>query len=246
MSWQARRGLGVTAQPGRHGEDGHLLAWHGEDWHGLAGTASIPLPLAFGTGTMPLWALHPFFFTMTQYVYSDGTDHISGVDAQTAGEELARIKAEHGFLQPAVVVDESRPDDAPLHPAFEWRDPVAAEQWREHQATAIIRRVRVLPVDTAPSPQRQQRGRVMMPPPEPLEECDPLLFELDEAAKAVIQAQDRVQRLRKKAQERFDRRRQVSAGIALANLEEADGLLEDARESLTAGRQSSEWAPVNA
>jgi len=60
------------------------------------------------------------------------------VPAQEAGTELERIYDKHGALEAAVVVDESRPEDAVLHPCFEWRDPVAAELWRNHQARGII------------------------------------------------------------------------------------------------------------
>lgn len=69
---------------------------------------------------------------------------VDGVDAQTAGEELARITAQHDGLTPAVVVDESRPDDAPLHPVFEWDDAVAAELHRQHQADTLIKSVQVV------------------------------------------------------------------------------------------------------
>lgn len=35
-------------------------------------------------------------------------------------------------------MEESRPGAAPLHPCFEWNDPIAAEKWREHQARNIV------------------------------------------------------------------------------------------------------------
>lgn len=67
------------------------------------------------------------------------------VSAQVAGEELRRIEeANDGILRPRDVVDESRPEEAPLHPAFEWRDEVAAEKYREDQARQVIRSVRVV------------------------------------------------------------------------------------------------------
>ena len=63
------------------------------------------------------------------------------VDAQTAGDELERIYSERGDVSPAAVVDESRPDVAPLHPCFEWDDAAAAEKYRETQARLIIRSI---------------------------------------------------------------------------------------------------------
>lgn len=68
----------------------------------------------------------------------------TGRDPQIVGEELERIHAARGVLRPAVVVDEARPEDAPLHPYFEWRDDVAAERFRREQARAIIRSVHVV------------------------------------------------------------------------------------------------------
>lgn len=63
------------------------------------------------------------------------------VDAQTAGEELQRIFAERGELEPAHIVAESRDVGAPLHPCFEWNDEVAAEKYRQTQAAKIVRSI---------------------------------------------------------------------------------------------------------
>lgn len=65
------------------------------------------------------------------------------VSAQTAGEELARIEKENGSLTPELVVDESREENAPLHPVFEWDDKKAAEHYRVMQAGSLIRNVTV-------------------------------------------------------------------------------------------------------
>jgi RNA-binding protein YhbY len=69
---------------------------------------------------------------------------IDGIDPQTAGEELARITEHHGNLTAVVVVNEARPDDAPLHPVFEWDDAVAAELHRQLQADTLIKAVQVV------------------------------------------------------------------------------------------------------
>lgn len=69
------------------------------------------------------------------------------VQAQTAGEELSRIESEHGGITPKLVVDESRPEEAPLHPVFEWNDETAAEEWRKDQASRLIRSVRCVSSD---------------------------------------------------------------------------------------------------
>ena len=64
------------------------------------------------------------------------------VSAQTAGEECARLESE-GRLTPHNLVEDNRPDDAPLHSCFEWDDSIAAEKWRDTQAAYIIRSVEV-------------------------------------------------------------------------------------------------------
>lgn len=71
-------------------------------------------------------------------VYEWKIPGIFSTQAQAAGEELNRIYQTRGKLDPADVVDESRPEAAPLHPCFEWDDQAAAEKYREHQARKIM------------------------------------------------------------------------------------------------------------
>ena len=78
----------------------------------------------------------------TKYEWRDRK--IGGVSAQAAGEALERIAARDGCIKPQSVVDEARPEDSPIHPAFEWRDKVAAEEHRKWQARQIVRSVRVV------------------------------------------------------------------------------------------------------
>lgn len=71
-------------------------------------------------------------------VYQYKLPGLYSVPAQTAGEELARIHEKRGSLTPAGIVDESRPEQAPLHPVFEWDDWKAAEEWRKQQAKQLV------------------------------------------------------------------------------------------------------------
>lgn len=71
-------------------------------------------------------------------VYQWKLPGIYSVPAQTAGEELARIHEKRGSLTPVGIVDESRPEQAPLHPVFEWDDWKAAEEWRKQQAKQLV------------------------------------------------------------------------------------------------------------
>ena len=76
-------------------------------------------------------------------IYSWKFDKLYPVDANVAGEELQRIYAEHGKVEPEDVVEESKPYDAPLHNCFEWNNDVAADKYRIEQARNIIRSIRV-------------------------------------------------------------------------------------------------------
>lgn len=58
-------------------------------------------------------------------------------------ESLTQIYTERGVLTPQIVVDEARPEDAPLHSHFEWDDSVAGEKYRREQAGRMIRSVRI-------------------------------------------------------------------------------------------------------
>lgn len=61
--------------------------------------------------------------------------------AQVYGEELERIRTDHGKITTKIIVEESRSSSNVLHDCFEWDDSVAGEKWREQQANDIIRNV---------------------------------------------------------------------------------------------------------
>ena len=101
-----------------------------------------------------------------RYVWKDGSRF--PVSAQVAGDELSRLASESGDdvdnIKPARVVEESRPDEAPLHPCFEWDDETAAERYREDQARSLIRCVRV--VEVSGDEEKQQICYVAVTTPE--------------------------------------------------------------------------------
>lgn len=59
-------------------------------------------------------------------------------------DELQAVYDQHRKLTPALVVDEARPEEHPLHGRFEWDDSVAGEAWRRQQAHELIRSVKVV------------------------------------------------------------------------------------------------------
>lgn len=68
---------------------------------------------------------------------------LTAADAAIVGPELQRL-TNAGASTNADVVDAARPEEAVLHPYFEWDDNRAAEAYREHQAETITRTVRVV------------------------------------------------------------------------------------------------------
>lgn len=69
------------------------------------------------------------------YKFKDGSQ--IKANPQIAGEMCERLAAE-GRLTAKDLVEENRPDDAPLHSSFLWNNDEAADKWREHQARHII------------------------------------------------------------------------------------------------------------
>jgi hypothetical protein len=72
-----------------------------------------------------------------RYAYRDGFS--CPVPAQVAGERIATLQEQNGgTVTLRQVADDARPEDADLHPGFEWRDEVAADRFRvEVQARSI-------------------------------------------------------------------------------------------------------------
>lgn len=62
--------------------------------------------------------------------------------AQVAGE-MCDYLTKNGGLTPKRLVDANRDENAPLHDEFEWDDSIAAEAYREGQASHIIRHLTV-------------------------------------------------------------------------------------------------------
>ena len=88
---------------------------------------------------------------MAEMVYKWKSGARAPLPAAVVGAELERIRQKVGdAFTPANVVDAARPVKSPLHPAFEWDDSVAAEEWRREQARYMIRCVVLVnPADEA-------------------------------------------------------------------------------------------------
>lgn len=79
------------------------------------------------------------------------------IKAQDAGEELERIQMRDGYLVPATIVSEARPTDAVLHDCFEWKDDVAAEEYRKQQARVMLGNLLTVNV-LSPDGEKEQRA----------------------------------------------------------------------------------------
>lgn len=85
------------------------------------------------------------------YKYRYRTGHgFRGVDAETVGNAVeGMMVARGGRLAPADVVEESEPEEAPLHQCFTWDDTEAARKCREDEARRVISSYVVVRTDDA-------------------------------------------------------------------------------------------------
>lgn len=94
------------------------------------------------------------------------------LNAQNVGERLEKLTEENdGILTPQIIVNDARPVDSELHPAFEWNDNVAAEKYREDQARYLVRQIVVVseevdnkqPIRAFVSVAKEDAGNVYIP-----------------------------------------------------------------------------------
>lgn len=78
---------------------------------------------------------------MASYVFTPGAQ-VAGVNPDIAGRSLQRM-LRTGPLTAGRVLNAARRESHPLHPAFNWDDASAAEEYRLTQARHLIRSVRV-------------------------------------------------------------------------------------------------------
>jgi len=70
------------------------------------------------------------------------------IPAQEAGERLETLQKQYGHLTPQIVVEDARDSQSVFHPAFEWDDVKAAEEYRLEQARYILRHLIVVRQET--------------------------------------------------------------------------------------------------
>lgn len=77
--------------------------------------------------------------------------YAQGIPADVAGKRFEELEQTHGAITPAIIVEDARGEESPLHPAFEWDDAKAAEQYRLKQAGTMLRAL-VVTVEEAEKP----------------------------------------------------------------------------------------------
>lgn len=65
------------------------------------------------------------------------------LDIPAVQDKLLSIKRLNHKVTPGAVVKAAKPPSSPLHPAFEWNDSTAANNYRLHQAASLIKTVHV-------------------------------------------------------------------------------------------------------
>ena len=80
-------------------------------------------------------------------VYQYKVKGLHKAPAQVAGEICEMLERSENGLTPKTLLDASRDVNAPLHGEFEWDDCEAAERYREHQASGIIRNLYIIPTE---------------------------------------------------------------------------------------------------
>lgn len=87
------------------------------------------------------------------YEWREGSHVRRVAPAQEVGERLEKLRKKHDGITAQTVVDDARPTDALLHGAFEWRNSIAAEEYRKAQARQLIASVVVQATDNTASQQ---------------------------------------------------------------------------------------------
>lgn len=87
-----------------------------------------------------------------EYRWRQGTPNY-GVSAVSAAAYFNTLDREYGHVEPERVVEEAKPDDALLHPCFEWDDEKAAYRYRVGQARGLIGSIVKVRVENHVDPQ---------------------------------------------------------------------------------------------
>ncbi len=69
------------------------------------------------------------------------------ISADVAGKRIEELEQENGEVNPQILLDDSRPEDAVMHCCFEWRDDIAAERYRLEQSRDLLGNLRIVRIE---------------------------------------------------------------------------------------------------
>lgn len=84
------------------------------------------------------------------------------VSAQVVGEICEELQNSQQGLTPETLLEVASDKSCPLHDEFEWRDDVAAQKYRLHQAATMIRAVTIV-IESGKAEQTNERAFVSKP-----------------------------------------------------------------------------------
>lgn len=126
------------------------------------------------------------------YQFRQGYRGTAKVPADIVLAELEHLRTT-GDLTAERTVEAAKPKDAPLHPAFEWNDRVAATEFRLQQARLLIRAVVIVPDRESEGDKTPRSAFVHVPDRESKQgKYSPLSIvaeDLDEYERALTEAQ---------------------------------------------------------
>ena len=173
--------------------------------------------------------------TQVKYEFRESARY--GIKPSVVGQAFEKITTAKGPVTPEAVVNAARPEEAPLHPVFEWDDSVAAENYRKGQARTLIRALVVihpesdLPTDAyvyVPKAVSETEGPGYYPTDVVVERPDMFASALGELHRYLSQATQSVERLRDAAQsaEGVDPDRMARIGMAVQALQTASAAVQ--------------------
>ena len=123
----------------------------------------------------------------------------TSVKAEDAGLIMKKLEDE-GRLTPQDLVDEARPIDSPLHKGFEWDDAKAAENYRRHQASIMIRAIVVRESEVIENGREDVSVKIFNLPEKggSYESLRAILLDSDKAENLLARAKDELRSFRKK------------------------------------------------
>ena len=149
--------------------------------------------------------------------------------------EVQRIYDRDGSVRPTTLVDESKPEEAPLHNHFEWNNDKAGEEYRLIQARKIIR-VAVIKTKDDEEPERVvhvpravivkgDKEGYYKPVSVVAQSVGEFQLALDEASRKLASAKQAVTALEKAASVRGDDSIQARLAVAMKSISVASDAL---------------------